>query len=155
MGIDEVKDHRSKAEGAKHGRRVTDYVKQGASVTCPDCLTEFKTFAPTSAKEYAKNPWDSLTGYCCATCRHAVPGANIPNEGRCRRNAPTMDGYPVVMLDSDFCGQHKIGTNPLKEAAREDSRPSLVPQPAYADKDGGMQPLGPCTCDAGAESSGE
>lgn len=27
--------------------------------------------------------------------------------GRCRRNAPTMSGWPVIYSD-DWCGQHKI-----------------------------------------------
>jgi inosine/xanthosine triphosphate pyrophosphatase family protein len=27
--------------------------------------------------------------------------------GRCRRRAPTMNGFPVV-YDSDWCGDHKL-----------------------------------------------
>ena len=27
--------------------------------------------------------------------------------GRCRRHAPTMNGYPVV-YDTDWCGDHKV-----------------------------------------------
>jgi hypothetical protein len=27
--------------------------------------------------------------------------------GRCRRHAPTMNGYPVV-YDMDWCGDHKL-----------------------------------------------
>lgn len=27
--------------------------------------------------------------------------------GRCRRHAPTMNGYPVVFRD-DWCGDHKL-----------------------------------------------
>jgi hypothetical protein len=30
--------------------------------------------------------------------------------GRCRRNAPTMKGFPVVYAD-DWCGEHKIDEN--------------------------------------------
>jgi hypothetical protein len=29
------------------------------------------------------------------------------NVGRCRRHAPTMNGFPVV-YDDDWCGDHKI-----------------------------------------------
>jgi len=32
--------------------------------------------------------------------------------GRCRRHAPSMNGYPVVYLD-DWCGDHKIDENKL------------------------------------------
>ena len=60
-----------------------------------------------------KDKWDQLTGYCCGTCRHFSPKEG--NIGRCRRNAPTMSGFPVVYADSDFCGEHKLGTNPHKE----------------------------------------
>lgn len=59
------------------------------------------------------NGWDGTTGYCCATCRFFAPKTKDGN-GRCRRNAPTMDGYPVVIPTKDWCGQHKIGTNPSK-----------------------------------------
>jgi len=32
--------------------------------------------------------------------------------GRCRRRAPTMNGYPVVYSD-DWCGDHKLNENAL------------------------------------------
>jgi hypothetical protein len=36
-------------------------------------------------------------------------------EGRCRRNAPTMmKGYPVVFAE-DWCGEHKRGSNPVRD----------------------------------------
>lgn len=41
----------------------------------------------------------------CRTCMYfALKQKDI---GRCRRHAPTMGGYPAVMLD-DWCGDHKI-----------------------------------------------
>lgn len=59
--------------------------------------------------------WDRITGFCCATCAYFAPkGSDI---GRCRRSAPTMAGYPVVYPESDWCGEHKVGTNPSKAAA--------------------------------------
>jgi len=30
--------------------------------------------------------------------------------GRCRRNAPTMSGWPVMFI-TDWCGQHKLDEN--------------------------------------------
>lgn len=30
-----------------------------------------------------------------------------PRIGRCRKRAPTMNGYPVVFVQ-DWCGDHKI-----------------------------------------------
>ena len=66
-----------------------------------------------SVKDCGGN-WDGVTGYCCATCRFFAPGAQDKMMGRCRRRAPTMGGYPVVFGDVDWCGEHKIGTNPSK-----------------------------------------
>lgn len=56
--------------------------------------------------------WKNQVTYCCKTCRFFVPKEN--KLGRCRRHAPTMNGYPVA-FESDWCGDHKMGTNPSKE----------------------------------------
>jgi len=52
----------------------------------------------------------------CKTCMWFIlkggtsePGKTI-NIGRCRRHAPTMNGYPVV-FDTDMCGDHKLDEN--------------------------------------------
>ena len=39
-------------------------------------------------------------GMICKTCMYHV-------NTRCRRHAPTMQGYPVV-FESDWCGDHKL-----------------------------------------------
>lgn len=52
----------------------------------------------------------------CATCMFWVakvnydPGADEDDRGRlgrCRKHAPTLDGYPPVFL-TDWCGDHKL-----------------------------------------------
>jgi hypothetical protein len=56
----------------------------------------------------------------CHTCMwfvvKAVEGPMRPvaveSLGRCRRHAPTMNGYPVV-FQSDWCGDHKLDQNKL------------------------------------------
>ena len=65
--------------------------------------------------EGAKDPWEHRSaGMLCATCMWFVekvtslssqPHATI--IGRCRRHAPTMNGYPVVFT-TDWCGDHKL-----------------------------------------------
>lgn len=35
-----------------------------------------------------------------------------PKIGRCRRNAPTIKGWPAVFLE-DWCGEHKIDENKI------------------------------------------
>jgi hypothetical protein len=34
----------------------------------------------------------------------------LAEVGRCRRHAPTMNGYPVVYM-TDWCGDHRIDEN--------------------------------------------
>ena len=67
--------------------------------------------------------WDRKTGFCCMTCMYYVPkktkktNFTDPEEeevGRCRRHSPTMLGYPTVYAQFDWCGDHKLGTNPSK-----------------------------------------
>ena len=61
------------------------------------------------------DPWKHRSvGMRCATCMWFVPkvvGGDDPRPaqvlGRCRRRAPTHDGYPAV-FDGDWCGDHKL-----------------------------------------------
>lgn len=53
----------------------------------------------------------------CRTCMWFVPkktkrlGVVLATiVGRCRKRAPSLEGYPVV-LDSDWCGDHKLDEN--------------------------------------------
>jgi hypothetical protein len=56
----------------------------------------------------------------CATCMYFVPklheGAvegDLIRIGRCRRNAPTSNGFPAV-FPLDWCGEHKLDENKLE-----------------------------------------
>lgn len=67
------------------------------------------------------DPWAHRSaGMRCRTCMWYAPKAppqdrapqlnelGSPVElGRCRRHAPTMNGYPVV-YPTDWCGDHKL-----------------------------------------------
>lgn len=64
------------------------------------------------------DPWiHRSNGMRCRTCMWYVPkareGPSAPVVGRCRRHAPTLGGYPVVMPD-DWCGDHKLGDSGLE-----------------------------------------
>lgn len=66
-----------------------------------------------------KDPWKHRSsGMSCATCMWFVrkvseePHADKKPLGRCRRHAPTMNGYPVVFM-TDWCGDHKLDENKL------------------------------------------
>lgn len=55
-----------------------------------------------------RDPWKHRSeGMRCRTCMWFVPKGDGQNVGRCRRHAPTMNGYPVVFA-ADWCGDHKL-----------------------------------------------
>jgi len=64
------------------------------------------------------DPWAMrIKGMKCMTCIWYVPKIKSENNtpiqteiGRCRRHAPTMNGYPVVYM-TDWCGDHRIDEN--------------------------------------------
>lgn len=62
-----------------------------------------------------QDPWIHRSeGMRCKTCIWFVP-KQAENKlgydlGRCRRHAPTMNGYPVVFVN-DWCGDHRIDEN--------------------------------------------
>ena len=70
----------------------------------------------------SNDPWKHRSsGMKCQSCMWFVEKAGQENEqgqkpvrsiGRCRRHAPTMNGYPVVWND-DWCGDHKLDENKL------------------------------------------
>ena len=64
------------------------------------------------------DPWaHRANGMRCSTCMWCapkVPPAGEPKIGRCRRHAPTMNGYPVVYM-TDWCGDHKLDESKLPE----------------------------------------
>lgn len=44
--------------------------------------------------------------------------------GRCRRNAPTIKGYPVVFED-DWCGEHKLDEQAYQEILERETQKTL------------------------------
>jgi hypothetical protein len=67
-------------------------------------------------KQAPDDPWKfRSSGMKCATCMWFVikiSETRISATGRCRRHAPTMNGYPVVYVD-DWCGDHKVDENKI------------------------------------------
>lgn len=64
--------------------------------------------------ENEKDPWKHRSeGMKCNTCMWFAPKvsdltkAPVIEIGRCRRHAPSMNGYPVV-YPTDWCGDHKL-----------------------------------------------
>jgi len=74
---------------------------------------------PLRAAQSGGDPWAHRSeGMMCKTCMWFVQkrpnlAAQIvghPAIGRCRRHAPSMNGYPVVFM-TDWCGDHKLDEN--------------------------------------------
>lgn len=66
----------------------------------------------------SQDPWEyRKAGMRCKTCMWFVEKVkeqqNEKGElGRCRRRAPSMNGYPVV-FETDWCGDHKLDENKI------------------------------------------
>jgi hypothetical protein len=63
------------------------------------------------------DPWEHRSkNMRCLTCMWFVEKmsekATVSSCGRCRRHAPTMNGYPVV-FNIDWCGDHKLDETKL------------------------------------------
>ena len=73
-----------------------------------------------SRNDVEVDPWAHRSaGMCCVTCMWHAPKVDENDEatglGRCRRHAPTMNGYPAV-FDADWCGDHKLDETKLEDA---------------------------------------
>lgn len=77
------------------------------------------TESPSEDGLIKEDPWIHRSrGMLCRTCIYfvrkeasvAVPLDPRGSTGRCRRHAPTMNGYPVV-FQTDWCGDHKLNEN--------------------------------------------
>ena len=67
----------------------------------------------------SEDPWKHRSkGMCCKTCMWYVAKQKSEGNqstspiGRCRKHAPSMNGYPVV-FETDWCGDHKLDENAL------------------------------------------
>lgn len=76
---------------------------------------------PEQKAKRLDDPWvHRSAGMRCRSCIWYVPKVPtsplMPQDyrgiGRCRRHAPTMNGYPVVWCD-DWCGDHRLDENKL------------------------------------------
>jgi hypothetical protein len=72
---------------------------------------------PQPEMEREKDQWKHRSkSMRCVTCMWFVNkerDAGFGSIGRCRRHAPTMNGYPVVYT-SDWCGDHRIDENKVE-----------------------------------------
>ncbi len=83
-----------------------------------------KTYPPGEFQ--AVDPWAHRSvGMACETCMWFVIKQvdvavikSMKSLGRCRRHAPTMNGYPAVYTH-DWCGDHKLDENKIESRKME------------------------------------
>lgn len=78
---------------------------------------EFPVDEDNTPKKCTKEDnWEHRSqGMKCNTCMWFVEkrSKNLRTFGRCRRHAPTMNGFPAV-FGTDWCGDHKLDENKIK-----------------------------------------
>ena len=75
---------------------------------------------PNRLEQVEKDPWAHRSkNMTCQTCMYfvvkallGVPVNTTPTIGRCRRHAPTLQGFPAV-FPNDWCGDHKTDEEKL------------------------------------------
>jgi hypothetical protein len=109
---------RKSVEDAQH--RPVGVPVGSSSVGWPDWINQ----GPQKGIEMSEDPWKHRSkGMQCRTCMWYVEKAPAietgdlvtapkPGFGRCRRHAPTMNGYPAV-FSTDWCGDHKVDENKI------------------------------------------
>lgn len=59
----------------------------------------------------------------CGTCMYF-------NNYRCRRHAPTMQGFPAA-YSTDWCGDHKLDKESVRESELKETQTSFVGSGGY------------------------
>ncbi len=76
----------------------------------------------------------------CRTCFFFVRKGNS-SMGRCRRHAPTMNGFPIAFADG-WCGDHRLSEKAYESICRQ-NLPRFASQPEYKDGPDVPPPAGP------------
>jgi len=78
------------------------------SMKCTSCMWFVVKAAPVWVAADSKRViGDIKPGRVVEATPDAIQEINSTRLGRCRRHAPTMNGYPVVFR-TDWCGDHKL-----------------------------------------------
>ena len=111
--IQNVSKHPTLEEAFLAGRESEIDFPAVSPPSCSDLAAQAKRLCEYTTKT-DRDPWKHRSkGMRCVTCMwFAVKATPEPPKergalGRCRRNAPTMGGYPAV-FETDWCGQHKL-----------------------------------------------
>lgn len=85
----------------------------GAQIGCIDKSAKYKV--PSQSDEW-KHRSRNMTCSCCMwfVKKEREPSAYALTKelGRCRKHAPTLNGWPAV-FNTDWCGDHKLDENKI------------------------------------------
>ena len=86
-----------------------DLISRRGETRCRRCRTTL--LEPSNGAAEAVDNWKHRSaGMTCSTCMWFMEKRTLQGEakiGRCRRRAPTLNGWPAMKL-SDWCGDHKL-----------------------------------------------
>ena len=77
----------------------------------PKKPTQEPTNQPEAPEPEVADNWAERRFMICDTCMFYVQKKGT--IGRCRKNPPTIDGWPVVYFD-DWCGNHKLDADKMQ-----------------------------------------
>ena len=70
-------------------------------------------------KQKNNDPWiHRASNMRCQSCMWFVIKSPSTELGRCRKHAPTMNGFPAVFIN-DWCGDHKLDENKINAKSEE------------------------------------
>ena len=85
-----------------------NWAHRSQEMKCGTCMWFVVKVAPVWAEADGGKPiGDIQPGKVYAASPDSIQQINSERVGRCRRHAPTMNGYPVVFRN-DWCGDHKL-----------------------------------------------
>lgn len=109
-GVQDEKEQARKQKIAELEQNVASLVREREAMAAEKYMVDipsgFSIQQDVISGKYQKDPWAHRSeNMRCRTCMWYAPKAK--SVGRCRRHAPTMNGYPVV-YPVDWCGDHKL-----------------------------------------------
>lgn len=123
--MDTVDGHRDDDLEQEMDRRVKRVNAVDAAVEAVEAVEALLCPSPMMGHPATRDPWAHRSaGMKCATCMWFVCKTVVTDKGiaaalqkthwigRCRKHAPTLNGYPVVYT-SDWCGDHKLDERSL------------------------------------------
>lgn len=102
-------------------KKVASKIPYLGTIGAPKLREDVSWMAPAETpKVNVADPWvHRSAGMKCKTCirfapkvRENIREGEFYDIGRCRRHAPTMDGFPIVFVN-DWCCDHRLDENKL------------------------------------------